>query len=121
MSNSLGPAVSNMAPWLLVLLFTLWAAVQTNLSSNMVTVTTVCTIGIPIVLSTNGAVNTAAVASIIGMMSSYAFATPPAMPHIAIAGSSGWAHASQLLKYGTLLMIITVIITVIIGYPIARH
>lgn len=119
LSNSLGPAVSNMAPWLLVLLFTLWAAVQTNLSSNMVTVTTVCTIGIPIVLSTNGAVNTAAVASIIGMMSSYAFATPPAMPHIAIAGSSGWAHASQLLKYGTLLMIITVIITVIIGYPIA--
>lgn len=118
-TDLLGPALSNVPPILLVLLFTVWAAIQTNLSSNMVTVTVVTAVGIPLMLATEGAVNTAAVVCIIGMMAAYAFATPPAMPHVAIAGGSGWTSVSSLFKYGTIQMIIGIIVTVIIGYPLA--
>ena len=50
-----------------------------------------CRVGEPpspcrVCLAYQGSVNTAAVCAIIGMLASYAFATPPAMPCVAIAG-----------------------------------
>lgn len=113
------PLTSTLAPVALVLLFALWAALQTNLSSNMVTVTVVCAIAIPICIATAGAVNTAAVAAIIGMLASYAFATPPAMPCVAIAGGSGWTTPGALMKYGFIMMFTATALTVLVGYPIA--
>ena len=117
--ESLTPVLKEVSPVLLVLIFTLWAAIQTNFSSNMVTVTVVSTVAIPLVLATNGAVSCPAVVSIIGMMSAYAFATPPAMPHVAIAIGSGWVESSDMFKCGFLYMAAAVIVTVLIGYPIA--
>lgn len=117
--SSLEPTLEGVAPWALVLLFTLWAALQTNLSSNMVTVTVVTAVSIPLTLATDGAVSAPAIVAIIGMMAAYAFATPPAMPHIAIAIGSGWTNTMQVLKYGLLFMSICVAVTVVIGYPIA--
>ncbi len=119
LSDTIGPAASSLAPMMVVLLFAAWAAIQTNLSSNMVTVSVVTAIAVPICLSMGGSVNTAAVCSIIGLLASYAFATPPAMPCVAIAGSSGWTTAGALVKYGFLLMALSVLISVGVGYPIA--
>ncbi|MDF2803838.1 MAG: sodium:sulfate symporter [Anaerocolumna sp.] len=118
--DTLGPMFNGMTPLVLIIIFTLWAAIQTNMSSNMVTVTVVTAVAIPLVTATNGVVNTAAIVSIIGMMSAYAFATPPAMPHVAIAAGSGWVSTASLFKYGTILMIVSVVVTVAIGYPIAN-
>lgn len=119
LGGAIGPVASRMAPITMVLLFTVWAAIQTNLSSNMVTVTVVTAISIPLCLATNGVVSTSAVAAIVGMMASYAFAFPPAMPCVAIAGASGWTTAGTLAKYGSIVAIIATIITVLLGYPIA--
>jgi len=119
LTDTFGANFSEMAPMILVIIFATWAAIQTNLSSNMVTVTVVTAVAIPITLATKGAVNTAAVVSMIGLLASFAFATPPSMPHIALAGSSGWTTVAQVFKYGGLLMIISIVITVVIGYPIA--
>lgn len=116
--DTLGTKLSGVAPIVLILIIVLWAAIQTNLSSNMVTVTVVTAVSIPIMLATNGQINTAAVVSIIGMMAAYAFATPPAMPHVAIAGGTGWCSVGDLLRYGTLQMFIGVIVAVAVGYPI---
>lgn len=119
LTDVLGPGLQGMAPILVVLLLTLWAAVQTNLSSNMVTVTVVCGVGIPIAIASGGAVNPAAIASIVGLMSAFAFATPPAHPNVALAGSSGMTTPKELLLYGGILMLVAVVITAFIGYPIA--
>lgn len=62
-----------------------WASIQTNVSSNMVTVTVVTAIAIPLCNATNGAVNTAVICALIGMIASYAYATPPAHPAVALA------------------------------------
>jgi len=33
----------------------------------------------------------------VGMMASYSFATPPAMPCVAIAGGSGYTNPAQMM------------------------
>lgn len=118
LADTLSRNLSGFAPIILVLIFTIWASIQTNLSSNMVTVTVVTNVAIPFLLA-NGGVSVPAVVSIIGMMSAFAFATPPSIPHIALAGSSGWTTVGQVFKYGLLLMVIAILVTVFIGYPIA--
>lgn len=117
--ETLTPILKEVSPLLLVIIFTLWACIQTNFSSNMVTVTVVTTVAIPLVQATNGAVSAPAIVSIIGMMSAFAFATPPAMPHIAIAIGSEWVESADMFKYGFIFMVVTVIVTIFVGYPIA--
>lgn len=119
LGDALAPLATGMAPLAMVTLFTAWAAIQTNLSSNMVTASVVTAIAVPICLMTAGHVSTAAVAAIIGMMASYAFAFPPAMPYVAIAGASGWTTVGTLGKYGCLIAAIAVLVAVLVGYPIA--
>lgn len=113
LQNSLS-GVSNVV---LLIIFIIWPLIQTNLSSNMVTATLVSSVAVSILSASS--LNLGAVVSIIGMLSAYAFATPPSMPHIAITASSGYATTSDMFKYGCLLMLITAIATIAVGYPIA--
>ena len=117
LGNTMAPLALTMSPILLIALILLWSSLQTNLSSNIVTATVVTTIAVPILLKIPD-VSTGTVAALIGMLAAYAFATPPAMPSVAIAGGSGWTTARELLLYGFLLMIASVVISVVIGYPI---
>ena len=52
-------------------------------------------------------------------MSAFAFAPPPAMPCVAIAVSSGWTNTKQMMVYGFMIMVVAVVISTLIGYPIA--
>lgn len=119
LTDNISPVIEGLSPIVLVLIFTLWAAIQTNLSSNMVTITVVCAVAIPIAIASNGAISTPAMASIIGMMGAYAFATPPAHPNVALASASGWTTTGQMMKYGLAIMVVSVIVTVVLGYPLA--
>lgn len=58
-------------------------------------------------------------ASMIGMAASYAFVLPPAHPNVAVAIGSGWVSTSQIIRYGGILMIIAIAVTVLLGYPLA--
>lgn len=118
-TDSIGPFAKTLTPLALVFFFALWAAVQTNLSSNMVTATVVATIAYPIAVATMGSVNTPALITIIGMMASYAFATPPAMGTVVFAIGSGWTTTGSVAKYGFMVMAISVFAAAFIGYPIA--
>ena len=103
---------------IMVLIFILWAAIQTNLSSNMVTATVVSAAALAVTANIT-TVNVAALIVNIGMMSAFAFATPPAMPCVAIAVSSGWTNTKQMMVYGFMIMVVAVVISTLIGYPIA--
>lgn len=118
LSTSLTPIISGMSPLLMVFIFTLWAAIQTNVSSNMVTSTLVSATALAITAGMTN-INIAGVVILIGMMAAYAFATPPAMPCVAIAGSSGWTNTMQMMKYGFLVMFLCVVIATFVGYPLA--
>jgi di/tricarboxylate transporter len=47
---------------------------------------------------------------LIGVGASLAYALPSSIAHIALAGSSGWANAKDMMKYGGIMMIISMIV-----------
>lgn len=107
LSAHLSPLAASFSPVSIFFFFALWASLQTNISSNMVTATVVSAAAIGSLPNLSG-VSGELLLSLIGMLSAYAFATPPAMPCVAIAGSSGWTTAHQMMRYGVLAMFIGV-------------
>lgn len=107
LSAHLSPLAASFSPASIFFFFALWASLQTNISSNMVTATVVSAAAIGALPNLSG-VSGELLLSMIGMLSAYAFATPPAMPCVAIAGSSGWTTARQMMRYGVLAMLIGV-------------
>lgn len=118
LQTSLSPHLKSLPAILLLIIFVVWAAIQTNLSSNMVTATLVATIAATILTSASTQLNLNATICLIGMMASFAFATPPSMPHIAIAAGSDYCTTKDVLIFGSALMFISIIISIAIGYPL---
>ena len=51
-------------------------------------------------------------------MASLAFATPPSMPHIAIVAGNEYCDVKSVLTFGSILMVISIITLLLIGYPL---
>ncbi len=115
---NLGNSLVSLSPIILLIIFALWAAIQTNLSSNMVTATLVGTVASTVIASTFSTLNLEATICIIGMLSSFAFATPPSMPHIAIISSSETLSTKEVFIYGLIIMLLSVLVALLISYPI---
>ena len=118
LQTNLGNSLVSLSPIILLIIFALWAAIQTNLSSNMVTATLVGTVASTVIASTFSTLNLEATICIIGMLSSFAFATPPSMPHIAIISSSETLSTKEVFIYGLIIMLLSVLVTLLISYPI---
>lgn len=71
-----------------------------------------------IISSTLNTLNLEATICIVGMLSSFAFATPPSMPHVAIIASSETRSTKDVFIYGSILMILSLIISLLESYPI---
>lgn len=114
--NNMSSVLVGLSPYVLLIIFVFWTLLQTNISSNMVTATVVTTIAVPILqsISSGGTLTTSVV--LIGMLSAFAFATPPSMPHIAIAASSEYANTKDTFLYGSILALISAIICLSVGY-----
>ncbi len=119
LSGAIEPWISGLAPMVIIMVFVVWTFVMTNMCSNMVTVTVVCAVAIPICLSSGGALSAPAIASMIGLGASYAFVLPPAHPNVALAIGSGWTNTSQVIRYGMILMMGAIVATVLVGYSVA--
>ena len=118
LQSNLSSALPNL-PWVvLLIIFAVWAAIQTNLSSNMVTATLVASVAASVIGNMNTPIYLPAIICIIGMLASFAFATPPSMPHIAIVAGSEHCNVKDVLVFGSILMSISVIAALCIGYPL---
>lgn len=118
LENTLGPALKSLPAIVLLIIFAIWAAIQTNLSSNMVTATLVATVASTVLITSSSTLNLSATICIIGMLASFAFATPPSMPHIAIISSSQSCSTKDVFLYGLILMIISIVISLVVAYPL---
>lgn len=118
LQTNLGNSLVSLSPIILLIIFALWAAIQTNLSSNMVTATLVGTVASTVIASTFSTLNLVATICIIGMLSSFAFATPPSMPHIAIISSSETLSTKEVFIYGLIIMLLSILVALLISYPI---
>lgn len=118
MVSTLNPVLEGMSPQVLVIIFVFWAALQSNVSSHMVTAQLVSSVAIPIFLA-NPSLNPAAITVLIGILASFGSGTPPAMPYVAFAVSSGWSKPKSMFKVGIYLFIVVVVLSVLLGYPLA--
>ena len=86
-----------------------FTVILTNFISNIVTTTVAFNLFVPLILATGvGSPELATI--VIGLGASLAYALPSSIAHIALAGSSGWATANDMAKYGFILMFISILI-----------
>ena len=107
-TNSLSAFLVNLDEFFIILIFALWAIIQTNFSSNLVTASVVTTAALAITSNLN--IDVQQLVIVIGILASFSFATPSAMPCVAVATSSGYTPTSKMFIYGLITMLISVII-----------
>ncbi|HFI0463438.1 TPA: SLC13 family permease [Streptococcus suis] len=113
------PVFSNLSAWMIVFIFVVWAGLQTNLSSNLVTVSVVSAIALALAQSNaNFPANSAIIACFIGFMASIALMTPPAMPYVAISVGNNWVTSRQAFTYGLWILVISILAMMFVAYPI---
>lgn len=112
--------IENMPGILLILIFIVWASLQSNISSHMVTSQLVSSIAVPIFISVES-LSASAIAALIGMLASLGCATPPSMPYVAVATSSGYVSPKDMMSVGFKLMGIIIILSLLIGYNLANY
>ena len=117
--TAIGPMAQSLQGFSLAVVLVIITLLLTNVGSNMVTVTIASTVGIPIALSLGGVQQALTLAIVVGMASSYAFATPPAMTTVVLGTGSGWTTNAQMAKYGFLTLIPTALAICLVALPIA--
>ena len=92
-----------------------FAIIMTNLMSNIVTTTVAYNLLTPIVIAT-GVISPVLSTILIGIGASMAYATPPAIAHIALAAGSEYCDSKDMLKYGGLATIISIVLVAGFGF-----
>lgn len=91
-----------------------FAIIMTNLMSNIVTTTVAYNLLTPIVIAT-GVISPVLSTILIGIGASMAYATPPAIAHVALAAGSEYCDSKDMLKYGGIITIISIITVSLFG------
>lgn len=104
-------------PSMLGLIFAIvcFTIVMTNLMSNIVTTTVSYNLLTPIVIAT-GVISPVLSTILIGMCASMAYATPPAIAHVALAAGSEYCDSKDMLIYGGIATIISIAFVVGFGF-----
>ncbi|MFC1932098.1 SLC13 family permease [Chloroflexota bacterium] len=98
----------------------LWAGLQTNIMSNLVTATLVYTIMVPAAI-TAGVGNPVALGFSIFTATRSAFVLPSATVVTAIVTGSGWVPVKFMLRYGIITIIPIVLLITFVCYPFAAY
>lgn len=114
----LTPLLEGLPAFAILVLFMVWAGLQTNFSSNLVTVNLVTTILVTVASAGSLGLHVAVVASLIGFMASLALMTPPAMPYVALSIGSNWTSSKDTILYGGYLLVASILVAVLVAYPL---
>lgn len=107
--NSIEALFINIKPDIVLFVIIIFSIVCTNLISNIVTTTVSYNLFVPMIFA-SGMVSSEIATILIGISASLAYAFPSSIAHIALAGSSGWASTKDMIKYGSILIILSIII-----------
>lgn len=118
LTSSLGSLVDGMPLSFFLFVNFMWVTLQTNVLSNLISMTVVYNIMAPIAAN-NDMCNPAALGVTIAAASHYAFALPSATIATALVVGSGWVPVKYLIKYGVLLIVPMVLMFTFLYYPLA--
>jgi sodium-dependent dicarboxylate transporter 2/3/5 len=116
----ISPVVGSIHPVLFLLFIFTWCIFQTNFSADTVAVSVSFSIAVPIAMTMTGVLNPMALTACIGAGAGFAYATPPAGGPTNVVAASGWVNLKDMAKWGILLAIVYVFITLLVGYPLAN-
>lgn len=118
-TDAIGAAMGNMlgTPNAIGLIFAIvaFAIIMTNLMSNIVTTTVAYNLLTPIVIAT-GVISPVLSTILIGIGASMAYATPPSIAHVALAAGSEYCDSKDMLKYGGIITIISIVLVTVFGF-----
>ena len=112
-SQSLAASTSYAAVGVIIIIA--WTLLQTNLTSNLVTVTLVASVGIQVALMLSG-INAKALLACVGMAASFSFCTPAAAVNVPIGIGTGWCSAKDIFKYGVPVMFACLLVLILFAY-----
>ena len=118
-TDAIGTAMGNMlgTPNTIGLIFAIvaFAIIMTNLMSNIVTTTVAYNLLTPIVIATR-VISPVLSTILIGIGASMAYATPPSIAHVALAAGSEYCDSKDMLKYGGIVTIISIVLVTAFGF-----
>ena len=78
------------------------------------------TVALPVLLALpDGTVCIPALISLVGMGAGFAFMTPPGMTAVnGVAAATGWTNAKSMFLWGGVLMLLSILVMVFLGYPL---
>ena len=118
-NSALQPVIAGLSPIPLIGLLLLWSGLLTNICSNLVTITLVISVGLPICMASGGVLNGAAMAALVSFMGAFAVATPSAQPLVSMGVGRGYVQLGMLIRYGYLLVVLAALLGILLGYPLA--
>ena len=116
LTNIFQPVAETVPFFVFLLISILWVVLQTNLMSNLVSMTLVYKIMVPVAVAA-GVGNPIALGATIAAASNYAFSLPSATTTTALVIGSGWVSVGFMARYGTLLIIPIVLLFTFVCYP----
>lgn len=113
--NAMGVVIGSPSAFGLILAIVGFTIVMTNLMSNIVTTTVAYNLLTPIVIAT-GIISPVMSTILIGICASMAYATPPAIAHVALAAGSEYCDSKDMLIYGSTATILSVAFVALFGF-----
>ncbi|MFC1932876.1 SLC13 family permease [Chloroflexota bacterium] len=116
LTSTFQPIAMSVPFYVFLLISLLWVVLQTNIMSNLVSMTLVYTIMVPVAVAA-GVGNPIALGATIAAAANYAFSLPSATTTTAIVIGSGWVSVKFMGRYGVLLIIPIVLLFAFVCYP----
>lgn len=118
-SSVLSPVFSNVSPYVFLAAMVLIANLLTNVTSNVVTISVVTAVGMPLALGVYGSsLNPMLVCSLITIAANNGWSTAPANPSAAVVYGEGWVDNKNMIKWGFLTAILNTIVCMTLGYAL---
>lgn len=119
MSSVLSPVFSHISPFVFLCAMVLIADLLTNFTSNVVTINVVMAIGMPLALGVySDSVSPLLTCILITLAANNGWTTAPANPSAAVIYGYGWVDDKSMLKYGLLIAMLHVVLTMTLGYAL---
>ena len=118
LTNIFQPVAMGVPFYIFLLISIFWVVLQTNVMSNIVSMTLVYTIMVPVAVAA-GVGNQIALGATIAAASNYAFSLPSATTTTAIVIGSGWVSVGFMGRYGVILILPIALAFTFICYPFA--
>jgi sodium-dependent dicarboxylate transporter 2/3/5 len=119
MTQVLSPVFSNVSPYVFLLAMVFIAELLTNFTSNVVTISIVMAVGMPLALGVYAdSLSPMVVCVLITLAANNGWTTAPANPSAAVVYGYGWVDDKSMLKWGLFTALIHAILTMTFGYAL---